>query len=175
MMEECIPENRVASWNDSLNVNYDYDRWNKIHLDNFKCSIYTRLRAFYFKLFFKAIALNNFLYKIKKKDSPQCSFCNTEPETFIHVFIECNVVKPIWDQTLNAISNKTHKILNASNSHKMFGYSEDKFVTFIFLTLKYYIYVCKFQKKSPDFQGFRTYLNVNKERRNTEWQKGRGN
>ena len=47
MMEECIPENRVASWNDSLNLNYDYDRWNKIHLDNFKCSIYTRLRAFH--------------------------------------------------------------------------------------------------------------------------------
>ena len=75
---------------------------------NFKCSIYTRLHAFYFKLFFKAIALNNFIHKIKKKDSPSALFCNNEPETFIHihVFIYCNVVKPIWDQTLNAINNK---------------------------------------------------------------------
>ena len=163
MMEECTPENRVASWNNSFNLNYDYDRWNKIHLVNFRCSIFTRLRAFYFKLFYRAIALNKFLHKIKKKDSPLCSLCNNEPETYLHIFVECDVVKPLWDQTLNTINDKNHQVLNVSNFEKMFGLCEDKFVTYIFLIFKYYIYVCKFQKKIPDFQGFRNYLNMNKD------------
>ena len=91
MMEECNPEKRVAFWNDSFGLNYD--SWDKIHLNNFKCSIYTRIRSFYIKLFYKAIALNDFLHKIKKKDSPNTNFCNTEPESFTHLF-DCNVVKP---------------------------------------------------------------------------------
>ena len=36
----------------------------------------------------------------------------------------------------------------------MFGYLEDMF-TYIFIILKYYIYICKFQgEKNPNFQGF---------------------
>ena len=85
-------------------------------------------------------ALNKFLHKIKRKDSPNCSFCNTEPQTFIHFFIDCNIVKSIWDQTLNSINKKSNKIINASKFDKMFGYLEDKFVTYIFIILKYYIY-----------------------------------
>ena len=34
-------------------------------------------------------------FKIKRKDSPLCSFCNKDPETYIHVFCECPRVLPI--------------------------------------------------------------------------------
>ena len=45
----------------------------------------------------------------------------------------------------------------------MFGYENDMFLTYLFLMLKYYIYLCKFQSKIPNFQGFRTYIDYNKD------------
>ena len=43
--------------------------------------------------------------------------------------------------------------VNVSMFEKMFGFDQDKFLTYL---LKYYIYhVCKFQNKSPNFEGFK--------------------
>ena len=45
----------------------------------------------------------------------------------------------------------------------MFGFDNDKFLTFLFLLLKYYIYICKFQNKVPSFEGYKTYTVSNKD------------
>ena len=45
----------------------------------------------------------------------------------------------------------------------MFGYQDDKFVIYKFLVLKIIFTTCKFQNKSPTYQGFKAYLNINKE------------
>ena len=58
-----------------------------LHLCNFKCCIDTWLWSFYFKVFHKAITFNDFLFKINRKDSSNCGFCKTFPESIIHVFI----------------------------------------------------------------------------------------
>ena len=84
ILQTCVPEKKMAFWNDTQDP--DQLSWDKIHMNNFKCTINTRVRSFYFKLFHKAIALNNFLYKIKRKDSPNCSFCKNAPETYTHLF-----------------------------------------------------------------------------------------
>ena len=135
----------------------------KIHVNNFKSTISTQIRSFYFKLFHRAIGLNDFLYKIKRKDSPNCSLCDTSPETYIHLFIECPVVKPIWDETLKVIITKINKPLTVSMFEKMFGYDTDMFLTYLFLLLKYYVYICKFRNKQPNFEGYKAYLITNKD------------
>ena len=56
-------ENKWEQWL-GLDVN-DLD-WILVHKRNFKCTIETQLKSFYFKLFHNAIALNSFLFKIKK-------------------------------------------------------------------------------------------------------------
>ena len=40
---------------------------------------------------------------------------------------------------------------------------DDKYLTYIFLLLKYFIYNCKFQEKSLHFDGFKALLKCNKE------------
>ena len=69
-----LPEKRYEYWNSQITVP-DCITWEKVHKANFTCTIDTRLRSFYFKIFHKTIALNTFLYKIKRKDSPNCAFC----------------------------------------------------------------------------------------------------
>ena len=118
--------------------------WDEIHIRNFKCLIDTRLRSFYFKIFHKAIAFNDFLFKINRKNSPNCDFCDKFPESIIHIFCECDFVRPIWDELLKIIKDKYDVDFTVSNFDKIFGVFGDKFLTYLFLCLKYHIHSCKF-------------------------------
>ena len=161
MREICYPERQIVFWN--VLQESDEINWEKTHVNNFLCTISTRIRSFYFKLFHRAIGLNDFLYKIKRKDSPNCSFCNNAPETYVHLFVQCPSVQPIWEETLKAITQKSKKPLNVSIFEQMFGFDSDKFLTYLFLLLKYYVYICKFQNKPPSFKGYKAYVTANKE------------
>ena len=55
------------------------------------------------------------------------------------------------------------KLAVTSTFDKLFGVTLDKYITYICLCLKYYIYVCKFQDKKPTFTAFKTFLNVLKD------------
>ena len=162
MLESCVSEKLIIFWND-LNDPGQIN-WKKAHKNKFKCTISTRIRSFYFKLFHRAIGLNDLLFKIKRKDSPNCSFCNIAPETYKHICIECPVVKPIWDAVIKVIIQKksiNHKM--CQHLKKMFGFDGDKFLTHLFLLLKYDIYICKFQSKPPNFEGYKAYIASNKD------------
>ena len=162
MVEECVPENCNSYWKE-LCVVPETVNWEKIHVRNFKCTIDTLFRSFYFKIFHKAIAFNDFLFKIKRRDSPYCSFCNTVEETITHVFLQCDKVKPIWKDIIRLINQKENTSINVSDFGKMFGIIEDKFLTYIFLVVKYYIYICKFQGKTPDSNGLKACIKSNKD------------
>lgn len=163
MFEASSPVNHLSYWNDLFNVNVNSPTWEEIFSRNFKCTIHTRLRSFFFKLFYRAIALNDFLFKIKRKDSPLCSFCNNSPETFLHLFISCPQIQSLWQKTVDSINQKDKKNVIFSNLERMFGFHKDIYITHIFLSLKYYIYICKFQNKTPAFDLFKAYLKNNKE------------
>ena len=157
--DECHPDKSISFWKDSCSSPTNVD-WGKIHMLNFKCTIDSRLRSFYFKIFHRTIALNAFLFKIKRKDSPNCSFCNQEPETIIHIFGGCPVVNRVWDELLSIINQKQNSNITVSLFEKMFGIQSDNFLTFIFLALKYYIHCCKFNDKTPNTLEFRARLKV---------------
>ena len=162
LQDICTPEERYGYWNDNITVPLDLN-WKLVHNVNFMCSIDTRLRSFYFKTFHKAIALNAFLFKIKRKDSPNCSFCGTRPETIIHLFCECDIVTPLWYDLLQVILVKHDKDFSLDNFKKMFGVTSDKFLSFLFLSLKYFIYLCKFKNVRPHYEYFKKHLKSQKE------------
>ena len=121
------------------------------------------MRSFYFKIFHNSIALNVFLHKIKRKESPNCSFCDKKDETIIHLFIECEKVAPLWQDLLSIISQKSEEDIQITNFEKMFGVVSDKFVSYLFLLLKYHVYTCKFSSKLPNSMLFKSFVNKQKE------------
>ena len=159
-----VPEKRYDYWGDNLPLPVNVN-WDKIHNTNFFCTIETKLRSFYFKNFHKAIALNDFLHKIKRRDSPNCSLCNKKEETMVHLFCDCEKVSPIWLDLLDTISQKNANfaVQNVSNFEKIFGFCEDKFVSYLFLLLKYHIYVSKFNNNVPNFAIFKSFVKKQKE------------
>ena len=157
-----VPDKRYQYWGDKMPVPVNLD-WEKIHISNYFFTIDTKLRSFYFKIFHKAIALNQFLYKINRRDSPKCSLCDTGDETMIHLFCECDKVISIWQGVLDVISQKCENVYNVTNFEKLFGICSDKFVTYLFLLVKYYIYTCKFNNSIPNFNAFKCFVRKQKE------------
>ena len=78
-------------WGNVFDTTFSDDDLALIHTRNFKCTVDTRLRSFYFKFFHGVIAFNNFLFKIGRKDSPYCFLCKKVPETSVHIFANVNV------------------------------------------------------------------------------------
>ena len=106
--------------------------WTKIHNVNFFCTIDTRLRSFYFKIFHNAIAFNSFLFKIKRRDSPNCNFCNILPETIVHILCDCKIVSPIWKKIVDCIRCKHDPNFSLSSFSKLFGVVNEKYLSFCF-------------------------------------------
>ena len=72
-------------------------------------------------MFHKAIALNDFIFKIKRRESPNCSLCDKNEETLIHLFCECEKVTKIWHD-LRTIISQSNFLLNVTNFEKLFGF-----------------------------------------------------
>ena len=146
-------------WADALGINDDDVDWPSIHESNFKSTIETQIRAFYFKVFHRVICTNQFLHKIGRTDSPLCYFCQNSSESYIHMFCDCDKVLPLWDNLSTFIYKKCSERLNLTTFQKMFGLDllsseHSRGINFLILYLKFYIYRCKFQQCSPNFQAF---------------------
>ena len=156
-------------WTDCLDVLDELD-WNDIHRANFNCTIETQLRSFYFKLFHRAICTNQFLHKIGRFDSPNCSFCKKFPETLLHLFCQCEKVSPLWDDLCFLINIISEESFTFSVFEKMFDVTDtsehDNCISYLFLCLKYYIHRCKFQESDLSFVAF---MNLVKTKRNIEY------
>ena len=148
----------------------DEVEWNYILNANFKCTIETQMRSFYFKLFHKAICTNQFLQRIGRTDSPNCYFCNNLPETILHLFCECEKVPPPFGMNYVFCLITFWGILYFLKCWKMFGVTDlsehDNCINFLFLCLKFYLHRCKFQQTNPNFVAF---LNLVKIKRNIEY------
>ena len=98
----------------------------------------------------RAICTNQFLHKIGRFDSPNCSFYKKFPETLLHLFCQCEKVSPLWDDFCFLINSISEESFNFSVFEKMFGVTDtsehDNCISYLFLYLKYYIHRCKFQE-----------------------------
>ena len=137
----------------------------KIHTCNLKCTIESKLRSFYFKVFHTVIAFQDFLFKINQPDSPDCSFCHIKPEAIVHIYSEYDLVTPLW-QEINTIFDLQNGDIVSDNVSKIFGIHGNSFLTYIFLCTKYFIYLCKFQDKNPNVCSLKFFL---KTQRDTEY------
>jgi len=154
------PEKAELYWTEVLDIeNADDIDWQSIHDNNFKCTIETQIRSFYFKIFHRAICTNKFLHKIGRTDTPLCYFCKKSDESFIHLFCRCDKIVPLWDNLSTFIEGKCGENIIFSNLQKMFGIDtmsseHNVCINFMVLYLKFYIYRCKFQQCIPNFEAF---------------------
>ena len=80
------------------------------------------------------------------------------PETIVHVFCECDKIKPISKDLLDLINDKLHENYNFDGFDMMFDIEDEVLLSFLVLCCKYYIYKCRFQEVIPNFTALKQFI-----------------
>ena len=102
------------------------------------------MRFFQYKILHNILFLNKKLYLVGITKSPLCSYCNTNDETPIHLFCECNSTKSLWLQ-LNRHFHSDLKFPELTPQTAILGIFNDSvsnihLINHILLLFKLYIY-----------------------------------
>ena len=129
----------------------------------FNATIYTKLRAFQFKINHNILYTNEKLHRIKISESPLCTFCNNETETLEHLFVDCDVVANVWQEVLENLL-QPFGVTNLTKSEVILGFittnQQNSVINHIILETKYFIYVCKLEKCKPLFSRLKKRLKI---------------
>ena len=66
----------------------------------------TYLHSLHFRIISRIITTNRFLYTIRQKESPVCSFCSVEVETLDHLFWTCPKTKNFLQRVQTLLSER---------------------------------------------------------------------
>ena len=118
--------------------------WTKIFILPRLTTYNTYLCSFQHNILHNILFLNKKLYLSGITKSPLCSYCNTNDETSIHLFCECNSIKSLWLQ-LNRNFHSDLKFPKLTPQTAIVGIFNDSvsnihLINHILLLFKLYIY-----------------------------------
>ena len=145
-------------WQSDLAVNLrDSLIWKARFSLIFKSSIDNKMRNFQFKFIHRKIATQFYLSKIGVSDTPNCNFCDSHPQTLIHLFLKCVNVTSLWREIFTWLKSKNVRHCKLTEEEICFGtlyLNQFYLVNTIILHAKYFIFLCKVQNTVPLFMSF---------------------
>ena len=158
--ENVIPA-LSEKWQNLLQTAIDSETISKNLLNIGNITLSTKLRSFLYRLTHFAIMTNTKLYEWNVVDSELCTFCNTEPETYVHLFWECPVAKQLWNQIEIWVKNKANRNITPSCKKillcKLSANNLDCVNSICLITLQY-IYGSRCLKKIPNFAQLKSLI-----------------
>ena len=143
-----------------LDANDNID-WSTVYQTPFLSTRITKLIVFQFKLLHRRLATNSFLTKINLKDNEQCTFCQNDKETLIHLFWTCSVTTLFWQGfkqwavTCGELSNENNLSLCLALGLKP---TKKKSLNFYLLIARFFIWVCRSRNATPKIENFSSFL-----------------
>ena len=128
---------------------FDFN-WKLIYLLPHMVTVNTKLRVFRYKILSSILFVNKMLFKFRKVESPLCSFCKAEDETYIHLFYRCRKTFILWRQ-LQEIFSTALDFPSISPHSAIFGFLDDAIehkllINYILLIFKNYSYKARENK-----------------------------
>ncbi len=122
----------------------------------YSSSISTKIRNFQFKMVHRIIFSNSKLCKWGLIESDKCDLCKEEVETVRHLFCECKVVKPFWENVRTWVNSQTGINIVMNISEMLLGTPQEipPVIDLFYTVAKMYIYNCKFNKTQPQMKVF---------------------
>ena len=137
--------------------------WKTVYRAPFLFTKITKLIVFQFKLLHRRLATNIFLTKINLKDNEQCTFCQNDRETLIHLFWTCDVSSLFWQgfKQWGIIRGELPNIINLSPS-LILGLkpNKNKSINFYFLIARFFNWTCEMRNISPKIENFFPFLSL---------------
>ena len=147
-------------WENTLNLsNFSNKYWQRHYIIPFKVTNDTKLQWLQYRIFHRILATNSYLLKINYIDSELCTFCNTESETIIHLFWECQYVHIIWVEFIRWVNTRSRRNLSLCEKDAILGICEaSDIINLLIILLKSYVYQYRMKKSIPTYNGFITYV-----------------
>ena len=152
-MSAVLPSRK---WNSMFDTNLPDDFWTKACKTTFNSVRDTKIIYFQFKYLHHILATNLFLYKIKVRDNPLCSFCNDYIENYEHLFWNCQFVKTFWVRV--TVDFCPTNILSFQTISFGLNNAEDISINSVIIHAKHYIYSCKMNNSYPCIKDFKSKM-----------------
>ena len=148
-------------WNNELNVQYDSDIWSTIFLKLTKTTKSTKLRYFQYRILHRILPTNIHLKRFRIKETDLCSFCGEEQETYLHLFVKCDIVKKCWKQILEWLNRIASISMVFNDTEMVLGLHEESsinYVDMLLLTFRHFIYFTRCKQIQPSLDYFLKYF-----------------
>lgn len=158
---DVLPLNRPheLKWENILNVEVTEEDWEAYNSLPFKCTQSTKLQSFQYRITHRVIGVNKNLKAWGLVDSDFCSFCSGEKETILHLFVECPVVKLLWEGL--KVWLLPHIDLGTLEAKiVILGDITVNINSLILIIAKYYIYSCKMGNRQLSLEGLKAVIKL---------------
>ena len=121
--------------------------WKKLYSLPFRTTLDSKLREFQYKILNNIVFTNDKLFRFGLSHSPNCTFCNEEPESLEHLLLRCKVSSEFWKEVLSWLKDNNIVSKSFTETSLLLGFfeeTEDFFIiNHVLLLGKDYIYVRK--------------------------------
>ena len=134
--------------------------WNRYNTNINDLSEIT-LKDFQFEINNKILVTKTFLHKIRKVEDNLCSYCKREPETILHLYVECDKVKEFWQPLHIWLMQNVNISINLDKNCIFFSYQGKCILkNYIMVVAKHYIYKNKFSAKQLNINSFISFISM---------------
>ena len=135
--------------------------WKKVYFLPFNTTLDSKLREFQYKIL-NIVFTNDKLFRLGLSQSPNCTFCNEEPESLEHLLLRCKVSSELWKEVLSWLKDNNIVIESFTEISLFLGFFEEtedfSIINHVLLLGKYYIYVRQCHGSLPSLRGFITRI-----------------
>ena len=122
-----------------LGENFD---WKSVFMSISNCTKDSKLLWFQYRIFYRILATNNYLYKFKITTNNTCNLCKQEVESIEHLFFYCAKSNEIWKQFEQMLLSQCNMNVNLTLTDILLGCTREKYhaLNLMILLIKQYIF-----------------------------------
>ena len=157
--DEKILEKR-SSWIKDLNISISLEEFTKSFKRIYVITNVNKYRSFQFRLLHRGLLTNVILYKWNIVESPMCTYCQKEPETILHLFTGCSIIKGMWLE-IKYFMNENYAVKMSSLEPLSIIFnkvSANMLANFVCLLFKQYIYRQRCLQKDLSLHEFKSMV-----------------
>ena len=160
MFDELLCLKYCTRWSEEEGVEFEWETYKNAFSKLRSCTKVSKFRDFKYRLLLGKIITNVDLKSWKLSESDKCTLCSNCQETKLHLFVECEKVKCLWNFVQNLCQNNNIEVHVDPMSILLSNITEPgrHVVNFVSTFTKQYIYRCRCQKTTVNVNMLKSEL-----------------